>query len=59
MSRSIIGQVLERMPDYEVDVDGLERYPDQGMNVGWKTIPTSFTPSHRHLDADEPESPVA
>jgi cytochrome P450 len=47
MSRSIIGQVLERMPDYEVDVAGLERYPDQGINVGWKRIPTRFTPGER------------
>jgi cytochrome P450 len=47
MSRAIIGQVLERMPDYVVDVSGLERFPDQGVNVGWKTIPTRFTPGPR------------
>jgi cytochrome P450 len=47
MSRAIIGQVLERMPDYEVDVAGLERYPSQGVNAGWKTIPTRFTPGRR------------
>ena len=47
MSRTLIGQILERMPDYEVDFDGLERYPDQGVNVGWKTIPTTFTPGPR------------
>lgn len=47
MSRTLIGQILERMPDYEVDLDRLERYPDQGVNVGWKTIPTTFTPGPR------------
>jgi cytochrome P450 len=47
LSRSIIGQVLKRMPGYEVDVAGLERYPDQGVNVGWKRIPTRFVPGER------------
>jgi cytochrome P450 len=47
MSRSLIGQILGRMPDYEVDFDKLERYPDQGVNVGWKRIPTRFTPGPR------------
>jgi cytochrome P450 len=50
MSRAVIGQVLERMPDYEVDRAGLERYPTQGLNVGWKRIPVRFTPGARRED---------
>ncbi|MEV4729883.1 cytochrome P450 [Saccharopolyspora sp. NPDC049426] len=49
MARAMIGQVLERMPDYVVDVDGIVRYPDQGTNAGYHSIPCSFTPGERRL----------
>ena len=32
------------MPDYVVDLDGLEAYPHQGVNAGFQRIPTTFTP---------------
>jgi cytochrome P450 len=47
MARAMIGQVLERMPDYEVDMDGLVSYPDQGTNAGYHSIPVRFTPGKR------------
>jgi cytochrome P450 len=44
MSREILNQILERMPDYEIDETGLERYDNQGTNAGFKRIPARFTP---------------
>ena len=35
------------MPDYVVDLDGLEAYPHQGVNAGFQRIPTTFTPGRR------------
>jgi cytochrome P450 len=45
MSRCVISQILERMPDYIIDMAQLEKYPDQGVNTGWKVIPARFTPA--------------
>ena len=47
MARELIGQILGRMPDYVVDVDGLVPYPHQGTNTGFKSIPITFTPGPR------------
>ncbi|MCD5421186.1 cytochrome P450 [Rhodococcus pyridinivorans] len=49
MSRALIEQVLQRMPDYEIDFDALETYPRQGVNTGYQRIPTIFTPGKRIL----------
>lgn len=49
MARAMIGQVLERMPDYVVGTDGIVPYPDQGTNAGYHSIPCSFTPGKRRL----------
>lgn len=49
MAREMIRQVLSRMGDYVVDMDGLVRYPDQGTNAGFHTIPVTFTPGERLL----------
>jgi cytochrome P450 len=49
MARELLRQVLERMPDYVIDLDALERYPRQGVNKGWQRIPTTFTPGQRRL----------
>lgn len=51
MSHALIGQLLERMPDYTIDLDALERYPQQGTNVGFQSIPARFTPGPRRLPA--------
>ncbi len=47
IARELIRQVITRMPDYVVDLDGLEAYPHQGVNAGFQRIPTTFTPGHR------------
>ena len=47
MAREILSQILERMPDYVVDMDKVERYPHQGTNTGWQKIPATFTPGPR------------
>ncbi len=47
MARSLIGQILNRMPDFEIDLDRLQPYPQQGTNAGWQYIPARFTPGPR------------
>lgn len=47
IARELIGQVLERMPDYRVDLDRVETYPHQGVNAGFQRIPATFTPGKR------------
>ncbi|MCW2530063.1 MAG: cytochrome [Pseudonocardiales bacterium] len=49
MAHSVLSQMLERMPNYVIDTSRLERYPDQGANVGFRSIPASFTPGSRRL----------
>ncbi len=49
MAKEMLLQVLERLPDYVVDLDALERYPRQGVNKGWQRIPVTFTPGVRRL----------
>lgn len=51
MAKEMLHQVLERMPDYEVKLSGLKRYPRQGVNKGWQRIPATFTPGERRLPA--------
>lgn len=45
--REIVAAVLQRMPDYVVDVAGAEPYPSAGINSGWFTLPVTFTPGPR------------
>jgi hypothetical protein len=42
-----LSQILNRMPDYVVDIDNLVPYPHQGTNTGFKSIPITFTPGPR------------
>lgn len=49
LAKEMLQQVLERMPDYVVEVSGLKRYPRQGVNKGWQRIPANFTPGKRRL----------
>jgi cytochrome P450 len=52
MARSILGEILSRMPDYTVDVTAVQRFPEQGTNIGYQSIPARFTPGPRVLPAD-------
>ncbi len=47
IARELIGQIIARMPDYVIDLDGVERYPHQGVNAGFQRIPATFTPGPR------------
>ncbi|MGB3698331.1 MAG: cytochrome P450 [Gordonia sp. (in: high G+C Gram-positive bacteria)] len=49
LAREIFTQVFERMGDYEVDMENLVTYPDQGTNAGFHSIPVTFTPGERLL----------
>ena len=40
-------QVLERIPDYEIDESRIIPYPDQGAFTGWTLLPATFTPGPR------------
>jgi cytochrome P450 len=44
MFQTIVGEVLDRLPDYKVDEDRIRSYPSIGYVNGWITIPASFTP---------------
>ena len=50
MARTILSEVLKRMPDYKVDHDNVVRYPRQGVNTGFDKLPATFTPGKRLLD---------
>jgi cytochrome P450 len=43
----IMSQVLDRLPDYSVDDDGIVEYPNWATIGGWASIPASFTPGER------------
>jgi cytochrome P450 len=43
----VIAAVLSRLPDYAVDVSGLEHYHSQGLMSGWKTAPATFASGPR------------
>ncbi len=47
LARTLLGQILERMPDYVIDTERLEPYLRQGVNAGYRQIPARFTPGPR------------
>ncbi|OZF54208.1 cytochrome P450 [Rhodococcus sp. 14-2470-1a] len=47
MACSLIGQILERMPDFAIDESKMQRYIRQGVNVGFRSLPATFTPGVR------------
>lgn len=49
MAKTLLREVLQRMGDYAVDRSALQRYPRQGTNVGYVSIPARFTPGDRVL----------
>ena len=40
----MISRVLTRMPDYEVDACGVERYHTAGIQNGYISVPARFSP---------------
>jgi cytochrome P450 len=53
-ARVIIGEVLRRIPDYVVDVDRFEPYPDSPLMTGVGKMPVTFTPAAREGDGTQP-----
>jgi len=47
LARTLLGQILERMPDYVIDTERLKPYLRQGVNAGYRQIPARFTPGPR------------
>ncbi len=43
----IMNQVLDRLPDYSVDDEGIIEYPNWASIGGWAAIPARFTPGPR------------
>jgi hypothetical protein len=40
----VLSQVIDRLPDYEIDELAASQYPDLGNVSGWRRIPATFTP---------------
>ncbi len=53
----IMSQVLDRLPDYSVDDDGIVEYPNWATIGGWAAIPARFTPGERR--SPPPRRPAA
>ena len=47
LAHELLSQILERMPDYVVDLDRVKPYSHQGTNTGWQSVPATFTPGPR------------
>jgi cytochrome P450 len=47
--RCMLEQVLERMPDYQIDDNSLQRYPVQASIAGWTRARATFTPRRRRV----------
>jgi cytochrome P450 len=47
--RCMLEQVLERMPDYQIDDTSLQRYPVQASIAGWTRAAATFTPGRRRV----------
>jgi cytochrome P450 len=39
-----LGEILRRLPDYQVRREHAKRYPSIGSNNGWMSMPAAFTP---------------
>lgn len=48
--RTVIEAVLQRIGDYRIDVDEVERYETIGHIDGFKSMPAEFTPLHQGHD---------
>lgn len=45
----MLQQVLQHIPDYEIEESSIAPYPDRGFAQGWVSLPARFTPSMRVL----------
>jgi cytochrome P450 len=47
MFQEMITQLLQRMPDYEIDESAIIPYPDRGFAQGWLNLPATFSAGER------------
>src|SRR5262249_51244606 len=47
MFQEMITQILQRMPDYEIDQNATIPYPDRGFAQGWLNLPARYKPRER------------
>jgi hypothetical protein len=55
MFETMLGEVLERIPDYRIDVEKSRPYVSIGIINGWVDMPATFTP-RRKIGLDSPFS---
>jgi len=53
---TVMGEVLRRIPDYEIDEDGAQPYPAVGVINGYLRMPARFTPGP--VESGEPLPPA-
>jgi cytochrome P450 len=51
LAKEMIGQILDRMPDFVVDTEKMVPFRNQGANIGFSSIPVTFTPGPQLLAA--------
>lgn len=49
MARELLRQILQKMPDYEIALDQVEPYENQGVHSGYLKIPATFTPGRQSV----------
>ena len=54
----LLQEVLTRMPDYEIDLGGVVRYPTIPLVNGYVSMPATFTPGERVLSGFDERLPV-
>ena len=54
----LLEEALRRMPDYEIDIAAVQRYPTIPLVNGYIRMPATFTPSVRELDGFDAQLPV-
>jgi cytochrome P450 len=52
IAKRLLVEVLTRMPDYAIDLEGLVPYASQGANYGYARVPARFSPGPRVLASD-------
>jgi len=54
----LLEEVLRRMPDYTIDLDGVRQYPTIPLVNGYIAMPATFTPGERVLTGFDEHLPV-
>ena len=63
LAQVMVGDVLRRMPEYRIDLDGFRPYPPNPVMTGVATMPVTFTPGARwaapsHRSDGDPLMPI-